>query len=86
MDKRSIDISQTASGTISSVDRAAFLPAQEHDAGRARPVARRSAISGLAPYVAGKTGTSDDENDAWFVGFTNDVTGRGLAGLRQRHW
>src|SRR4029077_6818102 len=25
-------------------------------------------------YVAGKTGTSDDENDAWFVGFTNDVT------------
>src|SRR6476646_7207281 len=32
------------------------------------------AISGLAPYVAGKTGTSDDENDAWFVGFTNDVT------------
>jgi hypothetical protein len=24
--------------------------------------------------VAGKTGTSDDENDVWFVGFTNDVT------------
>ncbi len=24
--------------------------------------------------VAGKTGTSNDENDAWFVGFTNDVT------------
>ena len=22
----------------------------------------------------GKTGTTDDENDAWFVGFTNDVT------------
>ena len=32
------------------------------------------AISDLAPYVAGKTGTSEDENDAWFVGFTNDVT------------
>ena len=32
------------------------------------------AISGLSPYVAGKTGTSDEENDAWFVGFTNDVT------------
>src|SRR5438445_8507432 len=32
------------------------------------------AIAGLAPYVAGKTGTSDEENDAWFVGFTNDVT------------
>ena len=31
-------------------------------------------MAGLAPFVAGKTGTSDDENDAWFVGFTNDVT------------
>jgi len=31
-------------------------------------------IASLAPYVAGKTGTSDGENDAWFVGFTNDVT------------
>jgi membrane carboxypeptidase/penicillin-binding protein len=38
----------------------------------ARGTAR--AISGLAPYVAGKTGTSDDENDAWFLGSTNDVT------------
>src|SRR5436305_11743609 len=38
----------------------------------ARGTAR--AIAGLAPYVAGKTGTSDMENDAWFVGFTNDVT------------
>ena len=31
-------------------------------------------IAGLAPYVAGKTGTTDNENDAWFVGFTNEVT------------
>jgi membrane carboxypeptidase/penicillin-binding protein len=31
-------------------------------------------IASLAPYVAGKTGTSDDANDVWFVGFTNDVT------------
>jgi membrane carboxypeptidase/penicillin-binding protein len=39
-------------------------------------VARGTAasISRLSPYVAGKTGTSDDENDAWFAGFTNDVT------------
>src|SRR5262245_62105147 len=49
------------------------LPAQDHAAGRAaRGTAR--AIAGLSPYVAGKTGTSDDENDAWFVGFSNDVT------------
>ncbi len=32
------------------------------------------AIASMAPYVAGKTGTTDGENDAWFVGFTNDVT------------
>jgi len=32
------------------------------------------AIRQLAPYVGGKTGTTDKENDAWFVGFTNDVT------------
>jgi hypothetical protein len=31
-------------------------------------------IAYLAPYVAGKTGTTDGENDAWFVGFTNEVT------------
>jgi membrane carboxypeptidase/penicillin-binding protein len=39
-------------------------------------VARGTArsMAGLAPYVGGKTGTSDDENDAWFVGFSNDVT------------
>ena len=38
----------------------------------ARGTAR--AIGALSPYVAGKTGTTEDENDAWFVGFTNDVT------------
>jgi len=39
-------------------------------------LARGTAIAArhLAPYVAGKTGTSDEENDAWFVGFTNDIT------------
>jgi membrane carboxypeptidase/penicillin-binding protein len=64
---------QTASGTISSVDRTAFYQLKSMMQGvLARGTAR--AISGLAPYVAGKTGTSDEENDAWFVGFTNDVT------------
>jgi penicillin-binding protein 1A len=33
-----------------------------------------NSIRRLARYVGGKTGTSDDGNDAWFVGFTNEVT------------
>ncbi|HEX8168389.1 MAG TPA: transglycosylase domain-containing protein [Beijerinckiaceae bacterium] len=33
-----------------------------------------ASIRRYAPYVAGKTGTTDKEGDAWFVGFTNDVT------------
>ena len=32
------------------------------------------AIGSLSPYVAGKTGTTEDAVDGWFVGFTNDVT------------
>jgi 1A family penicillin-binding protein len=32
------------------------------------------ALAPLAPYAAGKTGTTEDENDAWFVGFTNQIT------------
>ena len=38
----------------------------------ARGTAR--AISALSPYVGGKTGTTEDSVDGWFVGFTNDVT------------
>ena len=38
----------------------------------ARGTAR--SIGHLSSFVGGKTGTSDDENDAWFVGFSNDVT------------
>ena len=64
---------QTGSRTITSVDRAAFYQLKTMMQGvLARGTAH--AISGLSPYVAGKTGTSDEENDAWFVGFTNDVT------------
>src|SRR5215471_9084661 len=39
-------------------------------------VARGTArsISALSPYVAGKTGTTEDSVDGWFIGFTNDVT------------
>jgi penicillin-binding protein 1A len=62
-----------SSVTIRSVDRAAFYQLKTMLQGvLARGTAR--AIAGLSPYVAGKTGTSDEENDAWFVGFTNDVT------------
>ncbi|MGA7487916.1 MAG: transglycosylase domain-containing protein [Xanthobacteraceae bacterium] len=62
-----------SSTMIASVDHAAFYQLKTMLQGvLARGTAR--ALSGLAPYVAGKTGTSDDENDAWFVGFTNDVT------------
>jgi 1A family penicillin-binding protein len=62
------------SGTrIASVDEAAFYQLKTMMQGVvARGTAR--AIADLSPYVAGKTGTSDDANDAWFVGFTNDVT------------
>jgi membrane carboxypeptidase/penicillin-binding protein len=58
---------------ITSVDRAAFYQLKTMMQGvLARGTAR--SIAHLSSYVAGKTGTSDDENDAWFVGFTNDVT------------
>jgi 1A family penicillin-binding protein len=58
---------------VGSVDRVAFYQLKSMLQGvLARGTAR--SMAGLAPYVAGKTGTSDDENDAWFVGFTNDAT------------
>jgi membrane carboxypeptidase/penicillin-binding protein len=41
-------------------------------------------LSSLSAFIGGKTGTSDDFNDAWFAGFSNDVTDRGLGRLRQR--
>jgi membrane carboxypeptidase/penicillin-binding protein len=33
-----------------------------------------AAMRDLSGYVGGKTGTTDSENDSWFVSFTNDVT------------
>jgi penicillin-binding protein 1A len=58
---------------VNSVDPAAFYQLKSMLQGVvARGTAR--SIAPLSPYVAGKTGTSDDENDAWFVGFSNDVT------------
>jgi penicillin-binding protein 1A len=62
-----------SSATINSVDRAAFYQLKTILPGVLAHGTARS-IASLSPYVAGKTGTSDDENDAWFIGFTNDVT------------
>ena len=33
-----------------------------------------AALAKVSAYVAGKTGTSENENDAWFAGFTNEIT------------
>ena len=58
---------------IGAADRASFYQLKTMLQG---VVARGSAraIAGLSPYVAGKTGTTEDAVDGWFIGFTNDVT------------
>ncbi len=63
----------TSSQAIGSADRVSFYQLKTMLQG---VLARGTAhsIASLSPYVAGKTGTTEDENDAWFVGFTNDVT------------
>ncbi len=58
---------------IGTADRTAFYQLKTMLQGVvARGTAR--AIASLSPYVAGKTGTTEDAVDGWFVGFTNDVT------------
>jgi len=58
---------------IATADRASFYQLKTILQGVvARGTAR--AISSLSPHVAGKTGTTEDAIDGWFVGFTNDVT------------
>ncbi len=58
---------------IAAADRASFYQLKTILQGVvARGTAR--AISSLSPYVAGKTGTTEEAVDGWFVGFTNDVT------------
>jgi penicillin-binding protein 1A len=58
---------------LASVDRAAVFQLRTILQGVvARGTARR--LAALSNVVAGKTGTSDEFNDAWFVGFSNDVT------------
>jgi penicillin-binding protein 1A len=58
---------------IGAADRTAFYQLKTMLQGVvARGTAR--AIGVLSPYVAGKTGTTEDAVDGWFIGFTNDVT------------
>jgi len=58
---------------IGAADRASFYQLKTMLQGVvARGTAR--AIGSLSPYVAGKTGTTEDAVDGWFIGFTNDVT------------
>ncbi len=63
----------TSSNAIGSADRVSFYQLKTMLQG---VLARGTAhsIASLAPFVAGKTGTTEGENDAWFMGFTNDVT------------
>jgi membrane carboxypeptidase/penicillin-binding protein len=64
---------KTALPMIGAVDRASFYQLKTILQGVvARGTAR--AIGSLSPYVAGKTGTTEDAVDGWFIGFTNDVT------------
>jgi penicillin-binding protein 1A len=58
---------------LQTADRVAFYQLKTMLAG----VLERGTAAGareLVPYVGGKTGTSEEENDTWFAGFTNDVT------------
>jgi 1A family penicillin-binding protein len=58
---------------IGSADRIAFYQLKSLLQGVLQRGTAQS-IRYLAPYVAGKTGTSDEENDAWFIGLTNEAT------------
>ena len=61
------------SPAVDAADRASFYQLKTILQGVvARGTAR--AIASLSPYVAGKTGTTEDAVDGWFIGFTNDVT------------
>ncbi|MGD0023800.1 MAG: transglycosylase domain-containing protein, partial [Xanthobacteraceae bacterium] len=58
---------------IGAADRASFYQLKTMLQGVVERGTAR-AIKSLSPYVAGKTGTTEDAVDGWFVGFTNDVT------------
>jgi membrane carboxypeptidase/penicillin-binding protein len=64
---------EQTSASVDAADRASFYQLKTILQGVvARGTAR--AIASFSPYVAGKTGTTEDAVDGWFIGFTNDVT------------
>ncbi|GEP08610.1 penicillin-binding protein 1A [Methylobacterium gnaphalii] len=58
---------------IGSADRVAFYQLKTMLQGVTQH-GTAAAMSGISQYVAGKTGTSENENDAWFAGFTNEIS------------
>jgi penicillin-binding protein 1A len=58
-----------SSARIELADRVAFYQLKTMLQGVLQRGTARS-LAHLAPYAAGKTGTTDDENDTWFIGFT----------------
>ena len=58
---------------IGSADRVAFYQLKTMLQGVTRH-GTAAALSKVSAYVAGKTGTSENENDAWFAGLTNEIT------------
>jgi penicillin-binding protein 1A len=72
-DGERFDYGEPKTKQIKSADPAAFYQLKSILQGVVlRGTAAR--LSAWAPYIAGKTGTTDEETDAWFVGFSNDVT------------
>lgn len=58
---------------IGSADRVAFYQLKTMLQGVTQH-GTAAALAGVSRYVAGKTGTSENENDAWFAGFSNEIT------------
>jgi membrane carboxypeptidase/penicillin-binding protein len=58
---------------IASADRVAFYQLKTMLQGVTNH-GTAAALSRFSSAIAGKTGTSENENDAWFAGFTNEIT------------
>ncbi|GJD35306.1 penicillin-binding protein 1A [Methylobacterium aerolatum] len=58
---------------IGSADRVAFYQLKTMLQGVTQH-GTAAALAGISSSVAGKTGTSENENDAWFAGFSNEIT------------